>query len=261
LFETDMKLKENGKNMQRRELLKIMAAFTAAGLPLPAVSAAASRLRVVPGKSQSFDYASLKGRARAMAQTQHVASTEKIPAAVERLDWDQYQAIRYRDDHALWAGEGRRFQAKFFHLGLFFRTPVHIYTVVDGRAEEVAYDAAMFDYGKSGLQNEHFAEDLGFAGFRLLFHPDWTRDVAVFLGASYFRAVGGEKQYGLSARGLAVTASSTTARRATTSAPRAVVLRTAESLRSARRRAPVRARPRRPLPGSLTRTEIRRTRR
>lgn len=127
-----------------------------------------------------------------------------LPETVARLDWDQYQSIRYRDDHALWADEGRRFQLKFFHLGLFFRTPVHIHVVTGGQARELAYDAGMFDYGKSGLQHEHFPAELGFAGFRVLFHPDFTRDVAVFLGASYFRAVGGEKQYGLSARGLAI---------------------------------------------------------
>ena len=47
-------------------------------------------------------------------------------------------------------------------------------------------------------------KDLGFAGFRVNFHTDWKRDIAAFLGASYFRAVGGERQYGLSARGLAI---------------------------------------------------------
>ena len=45
----------------------------------------------------------------------------------------------------------------------------------------------------------------GFAGFRVQFVTDWRDDVAAFLGASYFRAVGGDtRQYGLSARALAV---------------------------------------------------------
>ncbi|MCW5574864.1 MAG: glucan biosynthesis protein D [Burkholderiales bacterium] len=189
--------------MQRREMLKMMAALPAAGLPLDAVLAAAA-LPVVPGKSEPFDYARLKGRARALSQAPHGALDETIPESVARLDWDQYQAIRYRDEHALWAKEGLRFQIKFFHLGLFFRTPVHIHVVEGGRAREIAYDAAMFDYGKSGLQREHFPVDLGFAGFRIHYHTDPARDLAVFLGASYFRAVGEEKQYGLSARGLAV---------------------------------------------------------
>jgi glucans biosynthesis protein len=36
------------------------------------------------------------------------------------------------------------------------------------------------------------------------FIADLERDVAAFLGTSYFRALGGKKQYGLSARGLAI---------------------------------------------------------
>lgn len=47
-------------------------------------------------------------------------------------------------------------------------------------------------------------EDLGFAGFRVGMAPDMDADMFAFLGASYFRTVGGTKQYGLSARGLAV---------------------------------------------------------
>jgi glucans biosynthesis protein len=93
---------------------------------------------------------------------------------------------------------------KFFHLGLYFRERVHMHVVSNGVAREIAYDPAMFDYGKSGLAHEHLPADLGFAGFRVLFDTDPKRDIVAFLGASYFRAVGGEMQYGMSARGLAV---------------------------------------------------------
>ncbi|MBN4663838.1 glucan biosynthesis protein, partial [Escherichia coli] len=78
------------------------------------------------------------------------------------------------------------------------------FEVAGGQAQELAYDPEMFDHRKSGLDTKALPKDLGFAGFRLNFHTDWTRDVAAFLGASYFRAVGGEWQYGLSARGLAI---------------------------------------------------------
>ena len=79
-----------------------------------------------------------------------------------------------------------------------------MYEVVDGWAQQLAYDPAMFDYGKSGVDGRKLPRDLGFAGFKLLFHTDPQRDIAAFLGASYFRAVGGEMQFGLSARALAV---------------------------------------------------------
>jgi len=51
-------------------------------------------------------------------------------------------------------------------------------------------------------------DDAGFAGFRLhedRARDDWkTQDWIAFLGASYFRSIGDEGQYGLSARGIAV---------------------------------------------------------
>jgi glucans biosynthesis protein len=156
------------------------------------------------GKPQSFDYAWLKGQARAAATRPWVDPARPLPPTVDALDWDQHQAIRYRRDHALWADERLRFRAQFFHLGQFQKTPVRIHEVHDGQASELAYDPELFDYGKSGLEGTALPKDLGFAGFRLNFHTDLERDVCAFLGASYFRAVGGEWQYGLSARGLAV---------------------------------------------------------
>src|SRR5690606_9268799 len=49
--------------------------------------------------------------------------------------------------------------------------------------------------------------DLGFAGFRV-HHPfndsGYKDELVVFLGASYFRALGEGQRYGLSARGLAI---------------------------------------------------------
>jgi glucans biosynthesis protein len=193
--------------MQRRDFLRACAALTVAGLPLPNLGAAgpaATTTLGFLGSSQAFDYAWLKGQARALATGGYEPPVSRLPDAVQALDWDQYQAINYRADRALWAKEHRRFQVKFFHLGLYFTSAVRMYEVVDGQAQELAYDVAMFDYGQSDLQSLHLPKDLGFAGFRVHFHTNWESDVAAFLGASYFRAVGGELQYGLSARGLAI---------------------------------------------------------
>ena len=192
--------------MQRRDFLHAAAALFAAGFqarPLAAVASAPDPLKFL-GKAQSFDYAWLKGHARHLAEQPYRIDANHIPEEVRKLDWDQYQSISYRPDHALWIGEQLRFQAKFFHLGLFFKSPVHIFELSDGQARELAFDPAMFNYGKSGLHADKMPADLGFAGFRVHFHTDLTRDVIAFLGASYFRAVGAEWQYGQSARGLAI---------------------------------------------------------
>ncbi|MCW5659066.1 MAG: glucan biosynthesis protein D [Burkholderiaceae bacterium] len=191
--------------MRRREFTHRAAALAALGLPAAAGFAAdkATPLKKL-GQPQPFDYAWLKGRARALAGRPYVKSTARLPDEVLALDYDRHQAIRYREDHALWGDAGRRFRVKFFHLGMFTDAPVRMHEVADGMAQELAYDPEMFDYGKSGLHASRMPRDLGFAGFRVNFHSDWRNDVAAFQGASYFRAVGGERQYGLSARGLAI---------------------------------------------------------
>ena len=157
-----------------------------------------------PVGGELFDFAALKGRARGLASVAYVARTRPLPDALRRLDWDHYKAIRFRPSRALWANDGSRFRVEFFHPGWHFDEPVRIHEVIDRRAKEIELDAGMFDYIRSGLSVVDLRRNLGFAGFRVLYRNDWKRDVAAFLGASYFRAVGGEAQYGLSARGLAV---------------------------------------------------------
>ncbi len=190
--------------MRRRDFLKSSAALGLAAFPLWSRDAAARTLLKALGERQHFDYASLKGQAKVLAASAYRAPGEVLPDSVQKLDWDQFQAIHYRPAHALWAQDRLRFQIRFFHLGLFFKTPVRMYEVNDGQAQQIAYDPAMFDYGNSGLQGAHLPKNLGFAGFQLFYHTDEKRDIAAFLGASYFRAVGAEMQYGQSARGLAI---------------------------------------------------------
>ncbi|WP_163650441.1 glucan biosynthesis protein D [Modicisalibacter sp. 'Wilcox'] len=192
--------------MHRRDFLKAAGALGGAFLPLSRVLAAASDAAPAgTGQGSAFDYAWLKGLARHLADQPPQAGETTLPPELQGLTWDQYQAIRFRKDHALWADDAQaRYRAELFHLGLYFKKPVKMHEVVDGRAHEIAYDPAMFDYGDSGIDGEALPSDLGFAGFRLLHDDDWQHDRVAFLGASYFRAVSRTLQYGMSARGLAV---------------------------------------------------------
>jgi glucans biosynthesis protein len=197
--------------LRRQFLTRAAASLAALGLPpalllSPSVLAAArsGKSNLVFGPSAPFDFASLKGQARALAGKPYHAHGGPLPAALGGLTWDQYQAIGYRKDHALWTGEDDEFLAQFFHMGLYFKKPVTMHEVADGQAREIKYNAGMFDYGNSGLGKAKLPESLGFAGFRLNTKADPNRDFAAFLGASYFRAVGKEGQYGQSARGLAI---------------------------------------------------------
>ncbi len=199
--------------LRRRVVQGGIAAVAAAGIEawLPAWAAAARRAAAANraplkrlGAAEPFDYARLKGMARTLAASPYEAPPEHLPPAVARLDWDHWEAIRYRSSHDIWAGEGLRYQIGFMHLGFRVLKPVRMYTVENGRAQEVAYDPAMWDYSSAGLKASELPANLGFGGFRVFYHTDPIRDVTVFQGASYFRAVDGDLQYGMSQRGLAI---------------------------------------------------------
>ncbi|MBC7794264.1 MAG: glucan biosynthesis protein, partial [Clostridia bacterium] len=78
-------------------------------------------------------------------------------------------------------------------------------TVSGGKTTTVSFDTKMFDYGHNTPGS--LPSDLGFAGFRVHYRlntPEYFDELVVFLGASYFRALGKSQLYGLSARGLAI---------------------------------------------------------
>ena len=167
--------------------------------------AVAAQTPTPSAQAQPFDFAWLKGQAHWLAGNAYQASRDTLPPAMAKLGYDQYQSIRFRGDHALWADAGLAFRLQFFHVGRNFTEPVHVYEVVDGKAREILYDPGMFEWDQSGLDPSIMKNRAGFAGFRVQFITDWRDDVAAFLGASYFRAVGSDtRQYGLSARALAV---------------------------------------------------------
>jgi periplasmic glucans biosynthesis protein len=179
------------------------AAPPAAPPPAAVPPAAAPPAALAPG--QPFDYAWLKGQARKLGGNAYQASQDTLPPTMAKLSYDQYQSLRFRTDHALWAGAGLAFRLQFFHVGRSFTEPVRLYEIVDGQSHEIVYDPAMFEFDKAGIDPKVMRDHVGFAGFRVQFVTDWKDDVAAYLGASYFRAVGGDtRQYGLSARALAV---------------------------------------------------------
>ncbi len=189
--------------MKRRELLRAASALAAYGVPagvlLPLTTAHAAPAAAT---GTPFDYAWLKGRARALALKPYAVHTPPLPKSLDQISWDNYQKLRFRKDHALWAKEKLPFRIEMFHPGLYFKNPVQIHEVVNGISSQYNYDARHFD--TRGLKLGKLPPDLGYAGFRVQHQDDWQRDIVAFLGASYFRAVGGQKQYGLSARGLAI---------------------------------------------------------
>ncbi len=95
------------------------------------------------------------------------------PPAMAKLGYDQYQSLRFRTDHALWANAGLPFRLQFFHVGRSFTEAVRLYEVFDGQAREIVYDPAMFEFDKAGIDPALMRDHAGFAGFRVQFVTDW----------------------------------------------------------------------------------------
>ncbi|MGE5161399.1 MAG: glucan biosynthesis protein G, partial [Betaproteobacteria bacterium] len=129
-----------------------------------------------------------------------------LPKALKDLTYDQTRDIRFDPNRALWRADKLPFEIQFFHLGGYFDQPVRVHEVVGGSVREITFDPASFSYGANKLDPAQL-QKLGFAGFRIhypLNTPRYKDELAVFLGASYFRLLGKGQHYGASARGLAL---------------------------------------------------------
>jgi glucans biosynthesis protein len=186
-------------NVQRRAVITgaTVAAITAS---LPGASRAAPNA----ADPQSFDAQTVKSLARALAAAPYKAPDTHLPDSIAKLSYDEYRQIRFDPSQALWRGANLPFEAQFFHRGFLYAQKVEVFEVAEGKSRLIEYRPEMFSMGTVQRPTE---KDLGFAGFRLqapINRPDYYDEVAVFLGASYFRAVGKNLGYGLSARGLAL---------------------------------------------------------
>ena len=166
------------------------------------------RSRAPRGAARAFDLDDVAKRAEELAREPFRAPRRRGAATGSReISYDQWRDIRFRPDRALWRDAKLPFQVQFFHPGLFYDRTVRVH-VVD--AEGV--HAGALHAERLRLRRERVREPRA-AGPRLRRAPrsttrsrrgDYLDEVIVFLGASYFRAVGRDHVYGLSARGLAV---------------------------------------------------------
>lgn len=194
--------------MQRRQLLKAslgLAAYT--GLPIGLLSAPRLWAAAANGEAEPFDFSHLRHRAQQMAQQPYHSSRQRLPVALAQMTPQQFNAIQYDPQHALWREPKGQLDVQFFHVGMGFRQPVRMYDVDAqlGLAREVHFRPELFNYEHSGVDASELNGDLGFAGLKVFQAPHLQQfDILSFLGASYFRAVDSTRQYGLSARGLAI---------------------------------------------------------
>ncbi len=179
--------------------------------PAPVSAAPAPGTAAPPTAADSgFGFANVEDLARQRAQQPYQAQAVKLPAAIAHLSYEQYQAIRFRRANALWRNQSL-YEVQFFHRGFNFDRRVSISEIVDGAAHVVAYNPTWFDFGKVVRQPGKLPRELGYAGFRIhypLHTPGYKDELMVFLGASFFRVLGRNQDYGLTARALAINTAS-----------------------------------------------------
>ena len=155
-----------------------------------------------------FSYDLFKSQARERAHEPYQPPVRPAPEVLQQINYEEWGKIRYRTAYALFADGPGPFPVTFFHLGLFFQKAVGMHVVEGGQSREIIYEQAYFDM-PANSPARGLPQGAGFAGLRVQESRDgpldWRRnDWVAFLGASYFRAIGELRQYGLSARGVAL---------------------------------------------------------
>lgn len=191
-----------GRSAYRSQVGTLCVAVAALVLSL----SSSTRADSIYVRNGSFSRSTVIELARTLSKSPFATPKRPLPEALADLDYDQYRDLRFRSDAAIWARTRLPYQVQLFHRGFLFADPVEIAVVKGATAERLVYSPRLFVTG-SVMTTPLPDEDIGFSGFRLhypLNRGDYFDELAVFQGASYFRAVGRNQIYGQSARGLAI---------------------------------------------------------
>lgn len=163
-------------------------------------------MAVQGGVVHAFDLGDVAKRAKALSEKSYKKPDDNLPQTIRNMNYDQYRNIHFRSDKSVWRAEKLPFELSFMHRGGIFAEPVRINEITAKGVKPIGFDPRMFDYGNNNVDMGQLT-GLGFSGFRIRYPVNSAKvkdDVLSFQGASYFRAMGKNQGYGLSARGLAV---------------------------------------------------------
>ncbi len=154
----------------------------------------------------AFDLNDVAAKAQKLAAESFHDSGSDVPRWLAEITYDQWRDIRFRPEDTLWRDQRLPFQVQFFHPGLYYNRTVEVNVVDATGVHPLRFSPSQFDYGRNTFASK-VPQNLGYAGFRIhapIKTPKYFDEVIVFLGASYFRAVGKREVFGISARGLAI---------------------------------------------------------
>lgn len=163
----------------------------------------------LPFEAFAFGFDDVARRAEELAQQGYRPPETSLPNELRELSFSEYAQIEYKRDRDVWSGENVPFTLSFIHEGMHYDSSIQLNSIDEqGEVHSFAYNPDDFTYGDLAISDDVKSSDgLGIAGFKINYainDADRKDEVMVFLGASYFRAVGRGQSYGLSGRGLAV---------------------------------------------------------
>jgi glucans biosynthesis protein len=204
-----------GFMVDRREVLKLALRGMAGGIA--ARGGAAARSDVAPpsaaqeaprgfalGEPSPFNSNTVTDAARLLSKQPFSPLAADLPDVFRDLGSEQYAVIRQRrPEIAIWAPDNTGFAIEPLHRGFIFSSPMEINLVVEGQARRVIYDPALFDFGNLAIPKN--LGDIGFSGFRVLAQGQGDLStLAIFQGASFFRAIAPGQTLGTMARALSI---------------------------------------------------------
>lgn len=178
---------------------------TTSGRLLPAMLLLCAIATVAPQAAQAFNFQDVVKLAKERA-AQSYQAPEGTPEFLTDLSYDQFRKIRFHPSASLWRASNSDFQVMLVAPGLYFRNIVTIHVVDAAGVHEVPFRKGDFSWPSESIEKQ-VPTDLGYAGFKLTYPlngPNVHNQFLVFAGVSYFRGVGRNQRFGLSARGAAV---------------------------------------------------------
>lgn len=148
----------------------------------------------------------MRALAKARAAAPYVERAGNLDAFWTNLTYADHRKINFRRERSVWSGDDRGFQLEFYHPGWVFPKTVAFHEVEADATRLLEWNPDYFDYRDLTVPAGTRAPD-GYAGFRILSplnSPGKPDELAVFLGASYFRSLAPGLGFGTSARGLAL---------------------------------------------------------
>ena len=158
------------------------------------------------GADAPFSLDTVAAKAQQLAKESFQEPKGQVPDWLLKSTYDQWRDIRFRPEHSLWRERHLPFQVQFFHPGLYYNRVVTVNVVDPKGVHPLLFSPSQFDYGRTDFASK-VPQNLGYAGFRIhapIKTPNYYDEVIVFVGATYFRALGKQQVFGLSARGLAI---------------------------------------------------------